>query len=325
VNEALRRHTCSPHFLIVGTPRSGTTLLQRLTSELPGVSIPPETAFFPTFYDSNLRDTKLPMDRAEIVRFVTSYAAHPRMKGLDISADSVARHLDGSCASTWQLFSAIVHELAGDSEILGEKTPEHLRWWRPLTDAASDLKLVAVVRDPRAVVASTLDVPFGMDHPLAIAAQWREDVRDLDQASRVLGPERMMTVRYEDMVLDPPATKARVARFLGVTDVEACSSSVPPIFMSWESAWKGRATGPVDSSRSTAWRDRLTDSEVTAVELVTRRVMPNYGYSPSGSFRGTRPLSVPPARDLARLAHFRWARARKRRMILKTRVGDVRA
>src|SRR4051794_16233640 len=93
VNEAPRGHTCSPHFLIVGTPRSGTTLLQRLVSELPGVRVPPETAFFPTFYDSDLRHTQLPLDRAGIIRCVMSYAAHPRMKGLEISAASVARHL----------------------------------------------------------------------------------------------------------------------------------------------------------------------------------------------------------------------------------------
>ena len=33
-------------FLMVGTPRSGTTLLQRLACELPGVGMPPETHFF---------------------------------------------------------------------------------------------------------------------------------------------------------------------------------------------------------------------------------------------------------------------------------------
>lgn len=39
----------APAFLIVGTPRSGTTLVQRLASELPGVAIPPETHFFSLF------------------------------------------------------------------------------------------------------------------------------------------------------------------------------------------------------------------------------------------------------------------------------------
>jgi len=38
-----------PDFLIVGSARSGTTLVQRLACELPGVAMPPETHFFDIF------------------------------------------------------------------------------------------------------------------------------------------------------------------------------------------------------------------------------------------------------------------------------------
>src|SRR5262245_51226417 len=57
-------------FLIVGTPRSGTTLVQRLATELPGVRVPPETHFFPHFGSDLIKRTSFPLDAGGIEREV---------------------------------------------------------------------------------------------------------------------------------------------------------------------------------------------------------------------------------------------------------------
>ena len=49
-------------FLIVGTPRSGTTLVQRLACELPGVGMPRETEFWLGYRSSPLRTASFPLE-----------------------------------------------------------------------------------------------------------------------------------------------------------------------------------------------------------------------------------------------------------------------
>lgn len=326
MNRSLEQCGDLPHFLIVGTPRSGTTLLQRLTAELPGVSVTPETHFFSLFYDAALRGTRMPMESADVIRVIRQYAELPVVRELGIDAEVIADSLGGRCDSAWHLFGAVVDALAGHGHVVGEKTPNHLRWWRPLAAASPPLRIVAVVRDPRAVVASNLDVPFGMASPMLVAAQWLEDLRDLAAATRYLPSNRLLLLRYEDVLEGPAAAKRQIAGFLGVDECEHEGSGQDggrpsSLFPTWESSWKARAIGPVDSSRAAAWRSRLSEEELRGVELVARRGMRWAGYqsdhhrlSPE-AVRGFSPA------ELGRLAHFRWSRRLQRRAISQASVG----
>lgn len=314
-----------PSFLVVGTPRSGTTLLQRLASELPGVSVTPETHFFSVFYDAVLREAPMPLTRSDLARVVSAYGELPLTQGLNIDPEAVVAALDGSCRSAWDLFAAVVCQLSAEASVVGEKTPNHLRWWRPLTDASPSLRLVAIVRDPRAVAASSLDVPFGMSSPMLVAAQWLEDLRDLAMATRALGPTRLLRLRYEDVVENPARAKEQLATFLGVggTDGVVDAPRLPDLlFPSWESGWKSRAVGPVDAARTHAWRSRLSADQVAKVELVSRGGMRQCGY-PLARFRLSSATAAASPSELVRLAHFRLARSRQRRMILNTVVGSA--
>jgi hypothetical protein len=311
-----------PSFLVVGTPRSGTTLLQRLASELPGVRVTPETHFFSVFYDAVLRGVPMPLSQDDLARVVRAYRDLPVTEGLDIDPEAVVAGLDGSCQSAWELFGAVVRQLAVDATIVGEKTPNHLRWWRPLTEASPALRVVAIVRDPRAVAASSLDVPFGMTSPMLVAAQWLEDLRDLTMATRVLEPARLLRLRYEDVVEAPARAKAQLASFLSVRENGEADVRNPPdgLFASWESGWKSRAVGPVDAERTHAWRTRLSSDQVAKVELIAHQGMRECGYPPVRPRLSSVPAAASPP-ELLRLAHFRMARSRQRRMILKTVVG----
>jgi hypothetical protein len=312
-----------PAFLVVGTPRSGTTLLQRLACELPGVSVTPETHFFSVFYDAVLRGTPMPLTRSDLARVVSAYGDLPLTQGLDIDPEALVAALGGRCRSAWELFAALVCQLEPGARIVGEKTPNHLRWWRPLTDASPGLRLVAIVRDPRAVAASSLDVPFGMSSPMLIAAQWVEDLRDLAIATRVLGPTRLLRVRYEDVVRDPVHVKEQLATFLEVPQPDGDGDFREPpdrLFPSWESGWKARAVGPVDAKRKHAWRTRLSPDQIAKVELIAHRGMRELGYPLVRRRLSSVTAAVAPV-ELLRLAHFRLARRRQRRRILNTVVG----
>jgi hypothetical protein len=305
-------------FLIVGTPRSGTTLVQRLATELPGVRVPPETHFFPQFGWDLIHRSRFPLDAGGIEQEIRRYKSLTTSRGMDLDPGQVVADLEGSCTSALELFQAIVRSLAGTAEMYGEKTPNHLLWWKPLSTAISGLRIVVVVRDPRAVTSSYASAPFGMDSPAALAESWSADQREALHASAELGPDRCLIVRYEDVVHDPEESLEKLRVFLGRPSAESAEHHVadgpaPEILMPWET-WKANALRPVMTSRVEAWRTELSPRDANTVAVICKTEMRALGYQdePDERKHTRRPLSLS---DRWRRWHFKIARARKMRAI----------
>src|ERR1051326_1575624 len=118
-----------PSFLIVGTPRSGTTLVQRLACDLPGVRVPPETHFFLKL-GPRLASTSFPIGDRELRDMLEEFAALNTSREMPLDIGALMASLGGRCDGPMELFAAIVVHLSGESVVYGEKTPPHLLWWK---------------------------------------------------------------------------------------------------------------------------------------------------------------------------------------------------
>lgn len=283
-----------PDFLIVGSARSGTTLAQRLACELRGVGMPPETHFFDLFVPQLLRRTRLPLVGSSLREEIERWRGMDEVRGVDVDPNAVMAHLGGSSASLVDLFDALVRALAPRSDIYGEKTPKHLLWWRPLTRARPQLKIVAVVRDPRAVVASNLAAPWargispfdwGDDLYVAMAERWRLEQQETLEMARALGA-RCLVLRYEDLVADPAHARAQIGSLLGTANSEPDEDnpSDPPIVLPWET-WKAEALGNIDAGRASSGTESLGRRRGRVVAAVCARGMRSFGYRASVSDR----------------------------------------
>jgi Sulfotransferase family len=293
-------------FFVVGNPRSGTTLVQRLACEIPGVRMPPETHFFSNFVLSLLGRRRFPLDTPALRQELHRFANRPRFPGLDVDVEAVVEDLGGTCARPFDLFDAVVRQLAGPAAVWGEKTPWHLLWWKAIHRAAPWVRFVVVVRDPRSVVASGLTMPWnesawmkawGDAVHVALAEEWRRFQHVAGHLQRSLGPERCLVLRYEDVVADPDAARRRIARLIGLTrggelpgpdlhrsDLDGPElhgpelQSVPsPIVLDSE-WWKGDALGPVADDRVASWRRTLDERQARQVSVVCRASMRRQGY-----------------------------------------------
>lgn len=278
-----RRHAQVPgvDFMLVGTARSGTTLAQRLACELDGVHVPHETHFFNRYAPDLLARRRFPLDESELRAELRCFQQVDTSHGLPLDVERVVELLGGRAESALVLFAGVVRALSEDATVLGEKTPEHLLWWEPLTSALPDLRIVGIVRDPRAVVASQRHVEWGIKSHALLATQWALDQRELLRAREQLGSERFLLLRYEDMVSDPDAARSWIARFLGMQPSAAArpegkvdaSSFVLP----WEH-WKAGVAGPVTRARCDAWRRELTPPEIAEVSTICADELHALGY-----------------------------------------------
>lgn len=301
-------------FAIVGTPRSGTTLVQALANGLPGVVVPPETHFLSLFAEGMSERHRFPIGEQQLREEVRAFATLPTSAGLEIDADGIVERLDRTARGPIAVYRAVVESLDPSAEVLGEKTPDHLLWWRPLTAHDPLLRLVWVLRDPRAVTASSRGLPFGMDRDALIAERWRQDQRQLARARRALGPDRLLVLRYEEVVQEPDAAQRALADLLELSMLgPAPGPTGVGTHHPWEH-WKARTLERPTTARIRAWETAMTHREVAGVEAICSPGMRALGYEPvtSASDRARASLLEPPGDRLRRLRLRRARRARAR-------------
>lgn len=298
-------------FLVVGTARSGTTLVQRLCCELPDVWVPMETHFWSVAdraryrFDFPLRGE----DRDQMVEWVLQELA---ARALPVRNSKVVRQMSKreGRVGLWTVFESLVAEMSPSGRaVLGEKTPNHLFWWEHLMTGRPELKLLAMVRDPRAVLRSQRRVLWGERNAYALAERWLAHQRAISDARRLFGDDRILAFRYEDLVLDEKRHHQAIAEFLGVRFApKGLSRSLLgsyPLFPEREE-WKDKAMQEVTPDRVATWRDELTAEDIAVVERTCGELMAVFGYEPEA----TAPPPLPDAAAVDAVFAFRSWRAK---------------
>src|SRR5207249_5631983 len=112
----------NPYLFVVGCPRSGTTLLQRMLDSHPSLAVANDTHFIPKAVDEH--ETDPPMTE-ELVNRVREYHRFARLELPERAVESAAAR-----AKTFSQFVAALYsefaQLKG-KPLGGEKTPDYVR------------------------------------------------------------------------------------------------------------------------------------------------------------------------------------------------------
>lgn len=205
--DQIESRSCAP-ILIVGAPRSGTTLVQRTLLADPRVCGGQESHFFASFGQA-LRD----FDRKRALGRPHGLACYWKRDAL------IAR-----LRALWIETMGGVLEAAPGADMLVEKTPDHALWLDVISEVLPAARVVHVVRDSRAVCESLLaarHTSWGSDwaprSAMVAARIWRTHVEAVERCR--LPVHR---VRYEELLADPDPVLAALWRFVGLEgDAEA--------------------------------------------------------------------------------------------------------
>jgi len=149
------------------------------------------------------------------------------------------------------------------------------------------MRFIVAVRDPRAVVASTLSMswsvtdelaPWGDQLHLAYAGRWEFDQQLVAALSDELGAERSLIVRYEDLVLDSDAVRLKIAGLLGRHDDVSFQKAPTDLVHPWE-PWKQHAMDEVTPDRVATWRADLGRKRSEEVATICSQGMDRFGYT----------------------------------------------
>ncbi len=265
---------------IVGCPRSGTTLLQRLLAAHSGVAIAPETHFMRQFWLHRQGFGNLD-DDANFRRLLAAVTATPEFADLHIDAETWTQTAWQGERSYGALLWLLLEQYAraNDASFVGEKTPNHVFFLADLHGLFPEARFVHLVRDPRAVVNSWRHCPWTSGSAWRDAVRWRRHVRAA-MSAKVPG---MITVFYEKLVQQPGLCLQNLCRFLDLTfepDMLLYHQRASTAFDMQREPWKARALSPIASELATSWQNELSPAAIAAVEAVAWREMKFFGYHP---------------------------------------------
>jgi hypothetical protein len=207
--------TDAPIF-VVGFQRSGTTLLQSLLGAHPRIAAPPETHFIARV--AHLDDYFGDLEDDGNLRRALREALNPPVPLLaecGFDEDVLFERARTGPRTYAALLDTLMRDFADRNGKARwcEKTPTQPASW--VFALFPDAQVVHIVRDPRDVVASSLEVPWTGIGTRRIAAAWRRFTLDNVRVGLEVGPSRFLQIRYEDLARDFETTLSLVCAFLG--------------------------------------------------------------------------------------------------------------
>jgi hypothetical protein len=146
-------------------------------------------------------------------------------------------------------------------------------------------QVVHIVRDPRDVIASSLETPWTSGSARQIARQWRRFTLASLRTGLESGARRYLMIRYEDLTRDPEAVLRRVCHFidedfhLAMLDAEARRRA--GTVTAAAAPWQARALEQVSTDRQGRYARVLTPWQRASVASVVRGELAALGYEPA--------------------------------------------
>lgn len=167
----------------------------------------------------------------------------------------------------------------------------YAQWW-------PRARFMFVIRDPRDVYASykSRDLKNGRSVTLidSFAYTWSQSIRVLMDSQRLLPPEQVFTLKYEELTADAEAVMTRLAQFLGI---EKTPGLLQPTKGFGRVPWGGNAESErkeygVFQDAANKWKKKLDPLEANQIEGLLHRQMAHVGYELSAPLRVDQLLKI---------------------------------
>jgi hypothetical protein len=205
--------------LIVGCPRSGTTLLQSMLGTHADLLTFTESHFFPTYFLPRRKRRLFAYVRPElparIAAFLAENGCEPRLQPHVRTGRMLSRSFVVQAQCCLAMFDAMA--VGRGKQAWLEKTPDNLHRLELLESASPGLRTIHIIREPLPTIRSLSKASQAWTTPLNLAAaadKWRRDVR---ASLHYLGRVDHLFVLYEDLVQRPESIVATLFVRLGLS------------------------------------------------------------------------------------------------------------
>ena len=272
----------NPFVFIVGCPRSGTTLLQRIVNAHPQIAITPETHWIPRLFEKRKGLTPEGMVTPELISLLLE---QPRFTRLGIGREELLAMIAGGRPVSYSSLVTGLFDSYGKAQgkaLVGDKTPGYVRRMNTLHALWPLARFIHLIRDGRDVYLSMRHRPLHhpkagvfdawAEEPVLTAALWWElNVRGGRKAGNSLGPGLYYEMRYESLVAHPREECEALSAFLGLPYDDA-------VLRFNETQVKKKARRPI-TPRLRDWRAQMAAGDVERFEAAAGGLLDELGYA----------------------------------------------
>ncbi|MGI8520702.1 MAG: sulfotransferase family protein [Actinomycetota bacterium] len=261
-------------FFVVGSARSGTTLLRLMLNAHSEIAVPPESRFIVELYRPG---------ETSVEELLSRLARHPRYEAWELPIDAVRAQIGGRATAPYnELIEAVyrAYATARNKTLWGDKTPRYVLDINLLAGLFGGARFIHVVRDGRNVALSYADMPFGPKTVARAADRWQTRVRAGIDACRTLPPARYTELFYERLVAEPEQELEKLCSFIGVsfqpTMLEYGTLSSNEVQSRAERYNPHVTRKPTAGVRS--WEQQMPPFQVAVFEAVAGELLQEMGY-----------------------------------------------
>lgn len=278
--DALAR-TQGPMMMIVGSGRSGTSLLATMMDSHPDLSVAPESHFLPSLIKA-LPETLTTSD--QVARMVKRMGQSKWFDfwelDLDLLQGVLESRLPVSRPDALRMIYRVHAAQAGKTRF-GEKTPAYVYNIPLIAAELEDARFIHIIRDGRNVALSFREADFGADDVAHSMLNWKLRVLDGHRDGMALGPDRYIEVVYEDLIAEPEKELRRLCEFLDLEYSDAMLDYHRKRADRRAGLARGADRAPNLSrppTKTRDWRDQLTRAEHARLELLGAKPLRQWGY-----------------------------------------------
>ena len=274
-----------PPFFIVGSDRSGTTMLRLMLDRgADGPAIPPETMFITDF--RGVLEAGSGLEEHDAAKEYTRRVwAHPRVQLWGIPGEPTPPPVGLSHreAFRWAVEQPFLAYMRHEGKTWwADKTPPNIDHVELLASIFEGAKFVELVRDGRDVTLSMIGMPWGDNNVWTCGVRWAHCIRE-GERQRAVHPDSMLLVRYEDLVTEPREQLQRVSEFLEMAysddmlAVEKTDTSKLQHQDWFSNLWKGINTSAMDK-----WRTKMSEHDQRVFLAAAGDELRLHGYDAAG-------------------------------------------
>ena len=210
--------TDEPPLFVIGFQRSGTTLVRLMLDNHPRLAIPLDVVGLWARYYGRLEHYNRLTADADVESLVRDVLGEERLRlwQVDLTTSDILSQVRGHTFPDVVAAFYLAYAQSKGKSRWGDKDPGNMSRIHLINLWFPDSRVLHIVRDGRDACLSHTRQSFGFDHVLTCADAWREQVEWVRRIGLILGPQRYMEIRYEDLLRSPEETLRDVCSFLAL-------------------------------------------------------------------------------------------------------------
>ncbi len=276
-----------PPVFVIGSERSGTTLIMAILGCHPRLAVPEVAWYYPRFRPYLFTYGDLgERDNFRTLCHEMAYGLRSPFWGMDVNpavfGDEITERATGLEQGFAGAYAAMFERYAEHEgkPRWGEKTPYNLFYVGEMVADFPNGQFVNIYRDGRDVSAEFLDASFGPTNIYCAAELWRMGQEAAKPWRETLPAGQWHDIRYEDFVRDPEAELKRLCDYLGEDYTsDMLTFHTTPIARRRGQTKDNWAVGePISEKHVGIYKARLSQRDQGIMAWVAGKALGEYGY-----------------------------------------------